>query len=240
MTIFLIAHILAGLLGLVFGYVALFSAKGAATHRRSGMLFVYVMLPMAFTGMLISAVEGVARPINIPAALVTFYLVLTAWLTVRPFDARPRWVDISAMIAAFALGVASVPLGIMVIARGGAQAGMAYPLFMFGAIAFSSALGDRRMIRAGGFSGIPRLRRHLWRMCVALLVAAASFFLGQADEFPAALRIGPLLSLPVLTVLASMVYWLWRVRVRVTPRAVAAAHHRNASPSFDVVNHRAV
>jgi hypothetical protein len=33
MTILLIAHILAGLLGLVFGYVALFSAKGAATYR---------------------------------------------------------------------------------------------------------------------------------------------------------------------------------------------------------------
>jgi uncharacterized membrane protein len=237
MTVFLIAHILAGLLGLVFGYIALFSAKGAATHRRSGTLFVYVMLPMAFSGLLISAVEGVARPINIPAALVTFYLVLTAWLTVRPFDARPRWVDVTAMAAAFAVGVASVPLGMMVIARGGAQAGMAFPLFMFGAIALASAMGDRRMIRAGGLTGAARLRRHLWRMCVALFVAAASFFLGQADEFPAAFRKGPLLALPVLTVLATMVYWLWRLRV--TPRTAAAAQQRRAAPAFDVVNHRA-
>jgi hypothetical protein len=216
MRIILTAHILAGLLGLVFGYVALFSSKGAATHRRSGMLFVYVMLPMAFTGMLISAVEGVARPINIPAAMVTFYMILTALLTVRPFHARPRWVDVTAMRAALAIGVASVPLGIMVVAQGGRQAGMAYPLFMFGAIAFLAALGDRRMIRAGGLTGAPRLRRHLWRMCFALFVAAGSFFLGQADEFPAALRLTPLLALPVLTVLAAMMYWLWRVRRRRT------------------------
>jgi uncharacterized membrane protein len=225
MRVFLIAHILAGLLGLVFGYVALFSSKGASTHRRFGMLFVYVMLPMAFTGMVISAVEGVARPINIPAAMVTFYMVLTALLTVRPFDARPRWVDVTAMRAAFAIGVASVPLGIMVVAQGGRQAGMAYPLFMFGAIAFSAALGDRRMIRAGGLTGAPRLRRHLWRMCFALFVAAGSFFLGQADEFPVALRVTPLLALPVLIVLAAMIYWLWRVR-RTRPTSIAQATSR--------------
>lgn len=225
MRVILVAHILAGVLGLIFGYVALFSSKGAATHRRSGMLFVYVMLPMAFTGMLISAVGGVARPINIPAAMVTFYMVLTALLTVRPFEARPRWVDVTAMSAAFAMGVASVPLGIMVVAQGGRQAGMAYPLFMFGAIAFSAALGDRRMIRAGGLTGAPRLRRHLWRMCFALFVAAGSFFLGQADEFPAALRVTPLLALPVLTVLAAMIYWLRRLRRR-QPASIAQATPR--------------
>jgi uncharacterized membrane protein len=239
MGILLVAHIVAGLFGLLFGYVALFSAKGQATHRRSGMLFVYVMLPMAFTGMVISAVGGVARPINIPAAMVTFYLVLTALLTVRRFDARPRWVDVSAMVAAFSIGVASVPLGMMVIAQGGRQAGMAYPLFMFGAIAFMSALGDRRMIRAGGLTGAPRLRRHLWRMCVALFVAAGSFFLGQADEFPEALRVTPLLALPVLTVLATMFYWLWRTRAA-SRRPAAVAPRAQPASGFEVVNQRAL
>ena len=228
MRVILVAHVLAGVLGVIFGYVALFSSKGAATHRRSGMLFVYVMLPMAFTGMLISAVGGVARPINIPAALVTFYMVLTALLTVRPFEARPRWVDVTAMRAAFAMSVANVPVGIMVVAQGGRQAGTAYPLFMLGAIAFSAALGDRRMIRAGGLTGKPRVRRHLWRMCFALFVAAGSFFVGQADEFPAALRVTPLLALPVLTVLAAMIYWLSRVRRR-RPAAIAPATSRPAA-----------
>jgi hypothetical protein len=68
------------------------------------------------------------------------------------------------------------------------------------------------MIRAFGIHGAARLRRHLWRMCVALFIASGSFFLGQADEFPRALRITPLLALPVLAVLATMIYWLRRLR----------------------------
>ena len=41
------AHILAGGLALVFGYVALYKTKGATLHRKSGMLFVYTMVTMS-------------------------------------------------------------------------------------------------------------------------------------------------------------------------------------------------
>ncbi|MEX2284853.1 MAG: hypothetical protein WEE89_20365 [Gemmatimonadota bacterium] len=71
-------HILAGTLGLVFGYVALSAAKGATLHRRAGIMFVYAMLTMSVFGGTIAAVRGVAPAINIPAALLTAYLVSTA------------------------------------------------------------------------------------------------------------------------------------------------------------------
>jgi uncharacterized membrane protein len=64
-------HILAGGLGLVSGYVALSAAKGGTLHRKSGMLFVWAMLTLSVTGMLISALNGVAPAINIPIALLT-------------------------------------------------------------------------------------------------------------------------------------------------------------------------
>jgi hypothetical protein len=48
-------------------------------------------------------------------------------------------------------------------------------------------------------------------MLTALAIAALSFFIGQADEIPAALR-GPHLSIPPLAVLALLVFWLVRVR----------------------------
>ncbi len=51
-----VVHILAGTLGLIAGYVALYSAKGAALHRKSGMVFVYAMLFMAVFGMTIAVV----------------------------------------------------------------------------------------------------------------------------------------------------------------------------------------
>jgi uncharacterized membrane protein len=219
MATLLSLHVLAGLAGLVTGYIALYSAKGAPLHRKSGMLFVYAMLPMSMTGMLVAAIGGVAPAINIPAAAVTFYLVVTALTTVRPVRSGSKWLDNAGTIFAFAVGLSCIVIAFSLIARGGRGAGMAYPLFIFSGIALSAGVGDRRMIRAGGIHGTARLRRHLWRMCVALFIASGSFFLGQADVFPRALRIRPLLALPVLAVLATMIYWLRRLRTKASHTA---------------------
>lgn len=62
-----VVHIVAGSLALVFGYVALYSPKGATLHRRSGMLFVFAMLTMCLFGALIAAVRGVEPAVNVPA-----------------------------------------------------------------------------------------------------------------------------------------------------------------------------
>ena len=51
-------------------------------------------------------------------------------------------------------------------------------------------------------------------MSFGLFIAAFSFFLGQAQVFPSFMRIQALLALPVVLVLGTMVYWLWRVRRR--------------------------
>ena len=78
----LLVHVLAGALGLLSGYVALAVSKGAPLHRKTGMFFVYVMVTMSITGRLVSAVRGVAPAINIPTALLTFYLVITGMTSV--------------------------------------------------------------------------------------------------------------------------------------------------------------
>jgi hypothetical protein len=49
-------------------------------------------------------------------------------------------------------------------------------------------------------------------MCFALFIAAGSFFLGQQQVFPASVRGSPLLFVPVLAVLALMIFWVCRVR----------------------------
>ena len=67
------------------------------------------------------------------------------------------------------------------------------------------------MLLARSIPWAQRIARHLWRMCLALWIATASFFLGQSDEFPEALRIMPLLCTPVLLVMLFMIYWLVRV-----------------------------
>jgi hypothetical protein len=206
-------HILAGTLGLVFGYVALSAAKGATLHRKAGILFVYAMLTMSVFGGTIAAVQGVAPAINIPAALLTSYLVITALITVRPPSSRSRWLTPGLMLVALAVGLTSLSFAFEAFANGGKRNGMpAFPFVMFGVVGTLGALLDMRMMRAGALAGASRLARHLWRMCFALFIAALSFFIGQAQVFPKPIRIPALLALPVLAVLVAMFYWLWRVR----------------------------
>ena len=211
MPAILLLHIVAGGLGLVSGYVALSAAKGATLHRKSGILFVFVMSTMAITGMLISALDGVAPAINVPSALLTFYLVITSLRTVRPPAAGSRALDVAALLMALGTGLGCFLLGVVTIARGGREAGMAYPLFLFGGVALAASVGDLRMIRAGGIRGASRLVRHLWRMCFALFIASIAFFLGQG-RVPEPLRIPALLAAGVLLPVAAILYWVWRIR----------------------------
>ena len=219
MTLFV--HVLCGGLGLLSGYVALYAAKGATLHRKSGLVFVCAMLTMAVTGLLVSAVEGVAPAINIPTALLTFYLVVTSLTTVRPLAARSSALDRAAMLMGLGIAIGCFALAINAIGQGGAEAGLAYPLFLFGGVALGGAEGDRRTIRAGGVRGPARLKRHLWRMCFALFVASIAFYLGP-NRLPEMLRSPILRGFGLLLPIAVMSTWLWRLRGRRTARPVVA------------------
>lgn len=200
-------HVLAGALAILSGYVALFAVKGGKLHRKTGVVFVVSMLVMSLSG----AVMAIGHPgaaVNIPAGLVTAYLIATAFMTVRPPSARLRALEQAAMAAAFLFGTVSLTLAIS-----GTQGAFGAPLFMFGAIALLAANGDRRMLRAGGLQGAPRLKRHLWRMCTGLFIAAASFFLGPSGRVPEPLRLPPFRMIPFVA-LAAMVFWAWRLRAR--------------------------
>ncbi len=96
-------------------------------------------------------------------------------------------------------------------------------MFIFGGIALLGALGDLRLLSGTGVSARHRIGRHLWRMGVALWIATASFFLGQANFIPEPLRILPLLALPVLLVLGATIYWLVRVSIMGKPWASLSA-----------------
>ena len=84
--------------------------------------------------------------------------------------------------------------------------------FPFAALAALAAGLDLNFILRRRLSGVQRIARHLWRMSVALLIAAFSFFLGQQDEFPRAMQGSFVWFLPPLATFAAMVFWLLRVR----------------------------
>lgn len=221
MRMTLLIHIAAGGVGIVSGYVAVWAAKGAGLHRRSGTVFVWSMVTMGVSAAWLAAAKGELG--NVIGGLFTAYLVVTALTTVRPATAGVRRLETGAMLVALAVGGAGVSLALQSLLLGdGTRDGVPAAVYLvFGLGALGSGVGDLRMIRAGGIRGPRRLARHLWRMCVAFFIAAGSFFLGQADEIPERFRVFPLLALLAFTPLLVMAYWLWRVRVRpaIRPRA---------------------
>jgi uncharacterized membrane protein len=217
-----VIHIAAGALALVFGFVALYAAKGGTLHRKSGMLFVYVMLVMAGTGAVLSALQGVDG--SVIAGVMTCYLVITALSTVTQPAGWSRRLDVGLMALALTLGVTSLTLGFLTVASPtGRRNGLPpFPFFMFGIVAIVAGIGDLRVLRSGPPRGAARISRHLWRMSWALWVATTSFFLGQAKVIPKPIRIPALLALPVIAVTVTMLYWLWRVRGKRALRGIVA------------------
>jgi peptidoglycan/LPS O-acetylase OafA/YrhL len=209
----ILLHILGGLVGLTSGAIALSAPKGAKLHRRSGTIFVYAMMVLSVSGAVMAALKP--ERVSVLAGALTFYLVITALLTVRRQGHGFDWMGFSAMVFGLAVGMTGIIFAVAGLSTGQIDGPPPALAFIFGAVALLAVFGDVRMLLARSFPWSQRIARHLWRMCLALWIAAASFFLGQADVFPESLRIMPLLCTPVLLVMLLMIYWL--VRVLFTP-----------------------
>jgi uncharacterized membrane protein len=205
------AHVGGAVAGLVSGSIALLAPKGGRLHRAAGAVFFVAMLIMASTGALVAGVMH--RRIAATAGAFTFYLVATAWMTVRRPEHRVGPFEALAML--FALGIATTGFGFGLIGSlspTGRLDGLPYqPAYIFAALATVGAAGDAAMVRAGGIFGRRRIARHAWRMGVALFVTAGSAA-GQPKAVPEALRGSPILFVPMLAILALTLFWLIRAR----------------------------
>jgi hypothetical protein len=209
----LLLHIVAGTLGMLSGFVAVFLRKGSRRHGLVGNVFVVSMLCLSASGAFLAVMKS--QPGNILGGTLTFYLVATAWLTARRRDWQPGIFDWGALLGVFTVAAFEVTYGLEAAAS---QTGLKYgypagPYFFMGSIAVLATVGDIRMLVRGGIAGTQRIARHLWRMCFALFIAAASIFLARQQIFPVLMRkTGALVFLSVLPLIL-MVFWLVRVRL---------------------------
>jgi hypothetical protein len=208
----LLLHIIAGTLGMLSGFVTAFLRKGSRRHGLAGNVFVVSMMSLGATGMYLATRKH--QPGNILGGALTFYLVTTAWLTARRRDGEPGILDWGALLIVLGIAAFEMTYGLEAAMS---PTGLKYdyppwPYLIFGSIAVLATVGDIRMLVRGGIAGSQRLARHLWRMCFALFIAAASIFLARQQLFPAILqRTGVLVFLSVLPLLL-LIFWLFRVR----------------------------
>ena len=210
----LLFHILAGSVGILSGAVAASLRKGSRRHALAGRVFTVSMLGMAASGAYRAFADPQGETVNVLMGLFTFYLVATAWRTGRRRQGGTDAFDWAALLMVAAVGTGLMRLGTV-------DARFAAVAFVFGAVALLAAALDVRMILRNGLLGADRLARHLWRMFAALYIAAMSFFLGQPQFFPRAIRQSGLLAVPGILIVVLLVFWV--VRVLFTSRYKRAA-----------------
>lgn len=210
-------HIAGGMVGLLSGTVAMVYRKGSRGHRAAGNVFVVAMLIMGTCGSTLAMMKHQTN--NVFGGLLAVYMITTAWLAGHRRDGETSIFDWGTLVFGLAIGGSLITVGVLV-ANGQAtpQAGVPLGMYFFmGSIPLLAAAGDIRMLMRGGISGTARIARHLWRMCFGLFIATGSFFLGQQQVFPVAIRkqyiLAPLAILPLVL----LIYWL--VRVRISKRA---------------------
>ncbi len=175
-------HITGGIVGMLSGSAALIFRKGGSKHVLAGKVFVASMLIMAAGAVYLAIVKH--QPGNLGGGILTFYLILTGWLTARRKDGQTSKYDWLAFLIPLALGVFTWMNGIRVL-RSGATSEAGVPVgmtFFLGTVMLLAAAGDVRMLLRGGVSGTKRIVRHIWRMCFGLFIAAGSFFLGPSNR----------------------------------------------------------
>ena len=204
--------------------------KGSRGHRRAGTVFSVSMFALTLSGMTLALLKD--QTANFLGGGITFYLVATAWLTGRRRDGQKGVLEWIALLAALGLGAVLLTYAIQT----GTDDGVPAAAFgIFGSVLLLSVLRDIRFLFRSGVSGPQRIARHLWRMCVALLIATFSFFPGQVKLFSASVRAIKVLYIPHFLIIALLIFWLFRVlRTRKGHAAFAAssllAPQRVASP----------
>lgn len=221
-------HVTTGIIALATGSVAIVARKGGTWHRRSGLVFVYAMIAMGLSAVGISFYEGKN---DVAGGAFAAYLIFTGWTAIRPLPGGGRGANIALLVLAGVFAAGGVVQSVVAFERPGTQIegvpdGMRYFL---STIVLLAAIGDIRMVRAGGLQGTRRLARHLWRMCFGLFVASGSFVaqLVKMTFMPDWTR-----SLTVILILAAgpliaLLYWMWRVRLRQNLRGLMTTEKRN-------------
>lgn len=220
-------HIAAGLLALATGTAAACLRKGGRGHVAAGSGFGIAML-------VLGATAAVLAPLKLPpespvGGLMVCYFVATAWMAARRRDGRAGRFEAIAGAAAWIVAACILVRAIeLSLAPAGVHRGPPGPavLYALSAACALAGLGDLRWVRRGRLAPRQRVTRHLWRMCLAFFIATGSFFLGQQDILPAAVRGSPVLWVLALAPFALMLIWLVRVRLAGAPGPVHPAGAR--------------
>jgi len=210
-------HVVLGAVALLSGMVAILCRKGSRLHSRGGIVFAASMLAMLVGGLGIAALKVNPSTLLATSSVVAGYLIATAWRAIRCKSGVAGRFE----YAAFAIVTACVGvylwLGYMAaVSPTGRFDGVGQEVIVPNLlVAGLGAVFDLSFILRRRLTGVQRLARHVWRICMAMFVMVSAIFLGGFGQklfIPQALHGSPLLAIPPAATLLFMTYWLVRLR----------------------------
>ncbi|AUD03137.1 DUF2306 domain-containing protein [Spirosoma pollinicola] len=143
----LIIHIATGCTALLAGLIPMFSRKGSRLHNRAGLIYVYCMIVVAVSALLLCVLQPLKmmRIFLTGIAIFSFYLSMTGWRATKQKKSGPAQADRILTYITLAVSVLMVGFGIYLMALNGTSF---FPIVFsfFGVLTFIFARKDFQLI----------------------------------------------------------------------------------------------
>lgn len=116
-TSLLIVHIATGCIALLVGLIPMFAQKGNRLHRRAGLVFVYCMIAVAVTALLLCVLQPfkLMRLFLTGIAVFSFYLIITGWRATKQKSGQITMFDRSLTYVTLTVSIAMIGYGIYLL-----------------------------------------------------------------------------------------------------------------------------
>lgn len=213
-TLTTIAHIAFGTIAVVMGAITFAVRKGAATHVNSGRAFTAAMGLASLLGAILGLIKFETFYITFHAGVLGMTLVLSGWLLARrPTRHRSAvFVTIGGVNLLNTAGLVAAGFCALSLPDQTLRGFASTDYFFLAGITGVALINDMLVLLSKTLSHKHRIVQHVWRMCIGFFIAAGSAFTGPGGKtFPEVVRDSGVLSLPELTIILLMLFWLCRV-----------------------------
>ncbi|MEZ0486831.1 DUF2306 domain-containing protein [Fibrella aquatica] len=121
LTLLLVTHIATGFTALVVGLIPMLAQKGSRLHNRAGLVYVYCMITVAVTALLLCGLQPfkMMRLFLTGIAVFSFYLCFTGWRAIKNKKGQQATLDIALTYATLVVGAAMIVVGTYLLTQRG-------------------------------------------------------------------------------------------------------------------------
>lgn len=149
LTILLITHIATGFTALLVGLIPMFAKKGSRLHNRAGLVFVYCMIIVAVTALLLCVLQPfkMMRLFLTGIAVFSFYLTMTGWRATKQKTGQVTAFDRVLTYATLAVSLSMIGFGLYLLSQYGFGSFFSVVFTFFGILTLTFARRDMQLMR---------------------------------------------------------------------------------------------